>query len=114
MFHGRDGLLGVGGVELLDVFSKALQFLLAEFVTPGRTKEGGKRPLKDCVIGYISGNFASLKSSFIHERQFFRASEPKEIRQPLQKSDIARRRIHTAFDLAPIAGIKAVLRAEVA
>ena len=80
MFHGWDGLRGVGGVELLDVLSKALQFLLAEFVTPGRTKEGWKRPLKDCVIGYISRNFASLKSSFIHERQFFRASEPKEIR----------------------------------
>jgi len=70
-------------VELFDVISEALQFLLAEFVTSGRTKEGWKRPLKDCVIGYISGDFASLKSRFVHERQFFRASESKEIRQPL-------------------------------
>jgi len=100
-------------VELLDVLSKALQFLLAEFVTPGCTKEGWKRPLKDCVIRYISGNFAPLKSCFVHESQFVRASESKEIRQSLQKSDFARRWIHPSLNFAPIARIEAVLRAEI-
>ena len=101
-------------MQFFYVLREVLQFLLAEFVTLGSSEEGRKRPLKDCVIGYISGNFAPLKSCFVHESQFVRASESKEIRQSLQKRDVARRWIYAALNLAPIARIEAVLSAEVA
>ncbi len=112
--HGWGGLLAVGGVQFLDVLGEARQFLLGEFVATGGTEEGGKRPLEDRVIGYIGRNLMSLKRRFVHESQFRRTGEAEEIRQTLQQSDVARWRIHSAFDLAPIAWIETGLRAEVA
>ena len=51
--HGWRGLLAVCGVQFLDVFGEARQFLFGEFMATGGTEEGGKRPLENRVVGHI-------------------------------------------------------------
>ena len=112
--HGSVGLLAVCGVQFLDVLGEARQFLLGEFVATGGTEEGGKRTLEDSMVSHISGNLAPLKGGLVHEGQLLGTGEAEEIRQPFQKPDVAGWRIHSAFDLTPIAWIETGLRAEVA
>jgi hypothetical protein len=95
----------VRGVELADVCSQVLKFLFAELVPSCSSKERWEGFLQDGVFRHIGRNFAPLESRLVNEGEFRGSGEAEKIGQALQKTDIARRRVHPALDLAPIAWI---------
>ena len=73
---------------------------------PCRAEECGKRLLENGIVGDIRRDLPPLERRRIHECQLLGPGQTEKIRQPFQNPHVARRGIHPALDLAPVARIK--------